>query len=112
MFKHLVEIHQVRDALAAHFDAPVRDLSPIDVGQMARVFSFTVNGMNYVARFTTKRAAESIKKDRWPIGWPHQSSRCLPSSTAAYRAICITGSHAEFPELPCERFTAKITDRS
>ena len=64
MFKPLVEIHQIRDALAAHFDAPVQDLSPIDVGQMARVFSFTVNGMNYVARFTTKRAAESIKKDR------------------------------------------------
>jgi hypothetical protein len=32
---------------------------------MARLFSFTVEGMSYVARFTTKRTAESIEKDHF-----------------------------------------------
>ncbi len=65
MFKPVIDIRRVKEILAGCFDAPVEDLEPIDVGQMARVFSFKVAGEGYVARFANKRTAESIEKDRF-----------------------------------------------
>jgi|TARA_B110000263_G_scaffold239821_1_gene242402 hygromycin-B 4-O-kinase len=87
MFKPSIDIVQVRDVLSTHFISPIEDLEPIDVGQMARVFSFAVDGGNYVARFATERTAESIEKDRFV-------SKRLASTSVPVPPIIHSGSSA------------------
>lgn len=56
---------EVENLLSGYFGAHVDDLTPIDTGQISRVFSFSIADEGYIVRFVSNNTAESIEKDRF-----------------------------------------------
>jgi hygromycin-B 4-O-kinase len=55
----IVAIEQVSTLLQQHFHAPILDLLPVEDGQVARVFSFRVQGQEYIVRFNANKMLTS-----------------------------------------------------
>ncbi len=55
----LVTTEQVMALLKQHFHEPIRDLSPVEGGHVARVFSFRVQEQEYIVRFNLDRMMSS-----------------------------------------------------
>ncbi|UNK19148.1 aminoglycoside phosphotransferase family protein [Paenibacillus sp. N3/727] len=62
-FKLSMDIHVAKEKLTTILGSPVTNLSPIEMGELSRVFSFECNGLPYVAHF--KETKESLEKARY-----------------------------------------------
>ncbi|GHO58119.1 hypothetical protein [Ktedonobacter robiniae] len=55
----VVPTAQVFTLLSQHFSAPILDLTPVEGGQVARVFSFRVEKQEYIVRFNLDKMLSS-----------------------------------------------------
>lgn len=55
----MIAQEQVLTLLKQHFSAPILDLAPVEGGQVARTFSFRVEGQEYIVRFNLDRMLTS-----------------------------------------------------
>ena len=59
-----IDPSQIKALLKDHFRQSVERLAPIGTGQIARVFSFSVAGEDYIVRFNTGKLAMAFGKDQ------------------------------------------------
>src|SRR5687767_8362760 len=89
---------QVLTLLQDHFALPVTGLTPVEDGNVARTFSFSVAGHDYIIRFNSSALAEAFAKEAYIFR--HFTSPHVPMPTIEHLGHFQTFSYAISPKLP------------
>ena len=82
--KPLISESELLALLTERFGTPVSQIKPIASGQVATGFFFTVNGEEYVIRFTQENLAQTLYKDQYVC------SHLLPPHIPSPTFVCVS----------------------